>query len=104
MVTHSSTSRPVQCLCMAERTGCPVLTDLWSYVSVNQCSDIIMEHSLARSPPHVYDNGTQELQRGVFRRRRFRDPLRDQPNHHDLDLDLDIAAAVVPSIVTGDPP
>jgi hypothetical protein len=32
MVTHSSTSRPVQCLCMAERTGCPVLTDLWSYV------------------------------------------------------------------------
>jgi hypothetical protein len=34
MVTHSSTSRPVQCLCMAERTGCPVLTDLWSYVSL----------------------------------------------------------------------
>jgi hypothetical protein len=33
MVTHSSTSRPVQCLCMAERTGCPVLTDLWSYVA-----------------------------------------------------------------------
>jgi hypothetical protein len=33
MVTHSSTSSPVQCLCMAERTGCPVLTDLWSYVS-----------------------------------------------------------------------
>jgi hypothetical protein len=32
MVTHSSTSRPVQCLCMAEQTGCPVLTDLWSYV------------------------------------------------------------------------
>ena len=35
MVTHSSTSRPVQCLCMAERTGCPVLTDLWSYVLAN---------------------------------------------------------------------
>jgi hypothetical protein len=32
MVTHSSTSRPVQCLCMAERTGCPVFIDLWSYV------------------------------------------------------------------------
>jgi hypothetical protein len=32
MVTHSSTSRPIQCLCMAERTGCPVFTDLWSYV------------------------------------------------------------------------
>ena len=35
MVTHSSTSRPVQCLCMAERTGCPVFTDLWSYVLVS---------------------------------------------------------------------
>jgi hypothetical protein len=35
MVTHSSTSRPVQCLCMAERTGCPVLTDLWSYVCIS---------------------------------------------------------------------
>jgi hypothetical protein len=35
MVTHSSTSRPVQCLCMAERTGCPVLTDLWSYVLIS---------------------------------------------------------------------
>jgi hypothetical protein len=34
MVTHSSTSRPVQCLCMAERTGCPVFTDLWSYVLI----------------------------------------------------------------------
>ena len=32
MVTHSSTSLPVQCLCTAERTGCPVFTDLWSYV------------------------------------------------------------------------
>jgi hypothetical protein len=38
MVTHSSTSRPVQCLCMAERTGCPVLTDLWSYVSIGLSS------------------------------------------------------------------
>ena len=36
MVTHSSTSRPVQCLCMAERTGCPVFTDLWSYVFVTR--------------------------------------------------------------------
>jgi hypothetical protein len=36
MVTHSSTSRPVQCLCMAERTGCPVFTDLWSYVIFSQ--------------------------------------------------------------------
>lgn len=41
MVTHSSTSRPVQCLCMAERTGCPVFTDLWSYVSVSPIDCII---------------------------------------------------------------
>jgi hypothetical protein len=40
MVTHSSTSRPVQCLCMAERTGCPVFTDLWSYVH-GHISDIL---------------------------------------------------------------
>ena len=40
MVTHSSTSRPVQCLCMAERTGCPVLTDLWSYVQGFRTSKI----------------------------------------------------------------
>jgi hypothetical protein len=41
MVTHSSTSRPVQCLCMAERTGCPVFTDLWSYVSLLNRSKLI---------------------------------------------------------------
>ena len=42
MITHSSTSRPVQCLCMAERTGCPVLTDLWSYVMISDFSNIMM--------------------------------------------------------------
>jgi hypothetical protein len=41
MVTHSSTSRPVQCLCMAERTGCPVFTDLWSYVLDDQAFKLI---------------------------------------------------------------
>ena len=41
MVTHSSTSRPVQCLCMAERTGCPVLTDLWSYVIFYQTAQFV---------------------------------------------------------------
>ena len=45
MVTHSSTSRPVQCLCMAERTGCPVLTDLWSYVLLMFLLDIITRDS-----------------------------------------------------------
>ena len=43
MVTHSSTSRPVQCLCMAERTGCPVLTDLWSYVLLYQTVQIVFQ-------------------------------------------------------------
>jgi hypothetical protein len=41
MVTHSSTSRPVQCLCMAERTGCPVFTDLWSYVFISKLMSVI---------------------------------------------------------------
>jgi hypothetical protein len=45
MVTHSSTSRPVQCLCMAERTGCPVLTDLWSYVLLTFLLNIIKRDS-----------------------------------------------------------
>jgi hypothetical protein len=42
MVTHSSTSRPVQCLCMAERTGCPVFTDLWSYVLDDNIFDLML--------------------------------------------------------------
>jgi hypothetical protein len=46
MVTHSSTSRPVQCLCMAERTGCPVFTDLWSYVLVLPCAAPTYLHSV----------------------------------------------------------
>ena len=33
MVTHSTTNLPIWCLCMAERTGCPFLTSLWSYVT-----------------------------------------------------------------------
>jgi hypothetical protein len=56
MVTHSSTSRPVQCLCMAERTGCPVLTDLWSYV-LSVCKMGIMQIAacevLCNCPEHV---------------------------------------------------
>ena len=35
MVTHSNTSRPIQCLCKPERTGWPALIDLWSYVPGN---------------------------------------------------------------------
>ena len=48
MVTHSSTSRPVQCLCMAERTGCPVFTDLWSYVLISQTNMhmVLMQYML----------------------------------------------------------
>ena len=32
VVTHPTTNLPIWCLCMAERTGCPFLTSLWSYV------------------------------------------------------------------------
>ena len=48
MVTHSNTSRPIQCLCMAERTGCPVFTDLWPYVLLVVRS---IPMSLALKPP-----------------------------------------------------
>jgi hypothetical protein len=48
MVTHSSTSRPVQCLCMAERTGCPVLTDLWSYVLILASTSKMKINNLAK--------------------------------------------------------
>nr|POE77820.1 hypothetical protein CFP56_09463 [Quercus suber] len=34
VVTHRTTNSPVDCLCMAERTGCPVLSRLWSYVLI----------------------------------------------------------------------
>jgi hypothetical protein len=50
MVTHSSTSRPVQCLCMAERTGCPVFTDLWSYVLFTPGETFIITTSEAMVP------------------------------------------------------
>ncbi|KAF2143334.1 uncharacterized protein K452DRAFT_169326 [Aplosporella prunicola CBS 121167] len=32
MVTHLTTNQPVHSLKMAERTGCLVFCDLWSYV------------------------------------------------------------------------
>ncbi|KAF2137372.1 hypothetical protein K452DRAFT_235944, partial [Aplosporella prunicola CBS 121167] len=34
VVTHLTTNQPVHSLCMAERTGCPVFYDLWSYVLI----------------------------------------------------------------------
>jgi hypothetical protein len=34
VVTHPTTNPPISSLCMAERTGCPVLLSLWSYVTV----------------------------------------------------------------------
>nr|POE77924.1 hypothetical protein CFP56_09566 [Quercus suber] len=44
VVTHRTTNSPVDCLCMAERTGCPVLSRLWSYVlSCSQLSIIVSE-------------------------------------------------------------
>jgi hypothetical protein len=41
VVTHRSTNLPFNCLCMAERTGCPVFSWLWPYVlDSKSCSDI----------------------------------------------------------------
>jgi hypothetical protein len=34
VVTHPTTNPPISSLCMAERTGCPILLSLWSYVEV----------------------------------------------------------------------
>ena len=34
VVTHPTTNLPIWGLCMAERTGCPILLSLWSYVIV----------------------------------------------------------------------
>lgn len=55
MVTHSSTSRPVQCLCMAERTGCPVLTDLWSYVRLFMLFYFMLTFK-KKAADHIYPN------------------------------------------------
>ena len=49
MVTHSNTSCPIQCLCMAERTGCPVFTDLWPYVLIQVYRLIISLKTWPRS-------------------------------------------------------
>jgi hypothetical protein len=53
MVTHSSTSRPVQCLCMAERTGCPVLTDLWSYVPITRLFGLAYADTTLKRPSSI---------------------------------------------------
>jgi hypothetical protein len=63
MVTHSSTSRPVQCLCMAERTGCPVLTDLWSYVpiQIKNFNIKILQNASYKTPGDAQDMAVDTL-------------------------------------------
>jgi hypothetical protein len=64
MVTHSSTSRPVQCLCMAERTGCPVFTDLWSYViTAAHKYNINADNTAVRSLASKYDDSESRVLR-----------------------------------------
>ena len=41
MVTHYTTSHPARSLCMAERTGCPILYGLWLYVIGSSFHNII---------------------------------------------------------------
>jgi hypothetical protein len=67
MVTHSSTSRPVQCLCMAERTGCPVLTDLWSYVLIltKMLSMKIAQNASYKTPGDAQDMAVDNLDKDL---------------------------------------
>jgi hypothetical protein len=41
VVTHPTTNLPISSLCMAERTGCPVLLNLWSYMI---CHSVIPQY------------------------------------------------------------
>ena len=43
MVTHPTTTQPVECLSTPERTGWPVLTRLWSYV-LERTSNAFMKY------------------------------------------------------------
>jgi hypothetical protein len=40
VVTDPTTNPPIWSLCMAERTGCPVLSNLWSYV-LDKCLIVV---------------------------------------------------------------
>jgi hypothetical protein len=75
MVTHSSTSRPVQCLCMAERTGCPVLTDLWSYVLVLNCLVLYSLFLQSRISQHRSPASVHDVQKGFELVKKTRRPV-----------------------------
>ena len=62
-VTHSTTDLPIWCLSMAERTGCPVLTSLWSYVLGKQHLCPRIGELTARTPP----NQRVKWQNGSFK-------------------------------------
>ena len=51
MVTHSTTDLPIWYLSMAERTGCPVFTSLWSYVLEDVTFVFMNSKLVARTPP-----------------------------------------------------
>jgi hypothetical protein len=48
MVTHSTTNLPICSLCKGERTGSPVLCNLWSYVK-DICLNLSISRCLARN-------------------------------------------------------
>jgi hypothetical protein len=52
VVTDPTTNPPIWSLCMAERTGCPVLSSLWSYVLA-----MCLNSSLKRS---IHQNSLNE--------------------------------------------
>ena len=49
VVTNPTTNLPISSLCMAERTGCPVLLSLWSYV--------MYEYSVVKYVPIITSGG-----------------------------------------------
>ena len=53
MVTHSSTSRPVQCLCMAERTEYTVVTRLTSGNSAGPSVQFTAGHPYKMDKPRI---------------------------------------------------
>jgi hypothetical protein len=50
VVTNRSTSPPVRSLSTAERTGCPILCDLWPYVLVYPAYQPYMPSTAGRRP------------------------------------------------------
>jgi hypothetical protein len=56
VVTHPTTNLPIWGLCMAERTGCPILLSLWSYVTAFEVFHYItpLQTNKSRISPWIF--------------------------------------------------